>query len=99
MENSNISFDHVQLVIMQELLKKGIGCKQTVWNKIGSALGICKPKKKIYWNNGADIIQASFSAAEMVMIARRTKKEIDELIADKSFEEAWQHIKKGIVTD
>jgi len=80
---SNISFDHVQLVILQELMKKKIAVSRTIWNRIGSTLGICKPCVRTYVDFG-EIVSLSFATAEAIMGMRRIhadmQQEFDKII-------------------
>lgn len=85
---SNISRDQVQLEVLCALIKAHTVKHQTIWNRIGSALGLCKPRISVTAPN--ELVSESFALTAIIMdmrnvlgdlnvedIAKRLQQEIE----------------------
>ena len=77
MTGSNISRDHIAMEAMKILLSNSSQKEQTIFNKIGSFLGLCKPKR-IFIINTINVSVMAYKMADD-MIAQREKIMEDKL--------------------
>lgn len=77
MAGSNISRDHIAMEAMKVLLSKSSIKQQTIFNRIGSSLGLCCPKVTLYINTKIVSIMAYVMADDMIL--QREKKQEEKL--------------------
>lgn len=83
---SNISRDQVQLEVLCALIKAHTVKHQTIWNRIGSALGLCKPK--VWVTEPGELAAKSFAITSLVM-------EVREFVKDKNMNEIIKKLEEN----